>query len=870
MLLNNTRRNLSGNYYPWRPVLVIVIFFFLCAGAYPQKHQRHQIIVAYVYNFAKNIEWKNEQQIKQFNFVIISDDTKLINDFYELSKSNTLKEKPIKITTDKLLTDTNNIHLVFIGRDKLGIMSNVLDNIEGKNILLVSENYEDERSIMINLFETEEKKIQFKINKSNIINQGLTVLPNMVLLGGTEVDVAQIYKESQQSLRMLKKHIDSLRQNQDILRREIRLSKQEIASKQEKISKQNKSIESHKYLLEKEKTKLKYILIDVDSKQEVLNKQKNIIEKREKEILDKKLEIDRRNEILSSQQIKLDSQKEELQKQDIRLAEQDTTISAQKKVLYLMYIIIILIVGLSITIYSGYKNKRKINIKLEDQKNKLQVALEQLTTTQGELIKSKQEAEMANKAKSTFLANMSHELRTPLNSILGFSQIIARARDLSDENLNNINIINHSGQYLLSLINQVLDISKIEAGKISILLVQTDLLKLEEEISSLFRSRIIDKGLEFNIQVKDNNPRYIMADEVKLKQVLINLLGNAIKFTNNGSINLKISSHKTSQDKDPEKYSIYFEVKDTGFGIKKEDLKIIFEAFAQPDNRVRAIEGTGLGLAISFQFVKLLGGDLMVESEFGKGSKFYFEIPASLVKEPVIEKQKKHKKVLGIAHTPMKYKVLIVDDIKDNRKMLEKLLKSIDSTDNDKKAFEIRTAINGKQAVQTFKKWKPHLILMDLRMPVMDGYEAIHNIKATGESENTKIIALTASTFREEKDKLKHTGADGFILKPFNDYELFEMLEKHLDMKFISEESISKEETFKHSKAIIKKRLPKVQRKILDDFHEALVILDVKYIATITDKISKDDPKLGEALKVLTNSFSYDIILDMLPRQDPK
>ncbi|RKZ83317.1 MAG: hypothetical protein DRR19_19320, partial [Candidatus Parabeggiatoa sp. nov. 1] len=396
-------------------------------------------------------------------------------------------------------------------------------------------------------------------------------------------------------------------------------------------------------------------------------------------------------------------------------------------------------------------------------------------------------AKVANQAKSTFLANMSHELRTPLNAILGFAQIMQRSHSLGSEHQDNVQIINRSGEYLLSLINDVLDMSKIEAGKITLNEHNFDLHRLLDEVHDMFYLRAENKHLQLRIERSDEVARYIRTDGTKLRQVLINLLGNALKFTQEGGIYLSVEEISTSPlskgemasktGVDTEEISLSFRVQDTGAGVAPEELDKLFEAFTQTASGRAAQEGTGLGLPISRKFVQLMGGDISVQSQVGNGTVFQFTIHAFVVSAAEIaSKQRPQRQVIALEPNQPRYRILIVDDKLDNRQLLIKLLNPL--------GFELREASTGQEAVDICDKWQPLFIWMDIRMPVMDGLQATQQIKATPTGKEVAIVALTASTLEEEKTVALSAGCDDFLQKPFRDTDIFDMMHKFIGVRY--------------------------------------------------------------------------------------
>src|SRR5580704_1613 len=401
----------------------------------------------------------------------------------------------------------------------------------------------------------------------------------------------------------------------------------------------------------------------------------------------------------------------------------------------------------------------------------LVLAMEDVTErrrAEEEVAKAKETAETANKTKSLFLANMSHELRTPLNAILGFSQLMLRDKALNSQQNQYLGIINRSGEHLLALINDILEMSKIEAGRTTLNLTTFDLPALLTDLEMMFRVRTEGKKLSFLVELIGDVPRYIMTDINKLRQVFINVLGNAVKFTERGGIGLRVHADR----RDTTRPYLRVEVEDTGPGISADEQTKLFRHFEQTKTGQKTGTGTGLGLAISREFVRLMGGDITVSSQVGKGSIFSIHLPLKVGEAGAVQSKDNLRHVLRLEPGQETCRVLIADDIEDNRQLLEQLLAPV--------GFEIRLATNGAEAVQEFEEWRPHLILMDFRMPVMDGHEAIRRIRAMAGGAHAKIIAVTASAMGENRQELMEIGADDFISKPFREIELFQKIHSHL------------------------------------------------------------------------------------------
>jgi signal transduction histidine kinase/CheY-like chemotaxis protein len=389
---------------------------------------------------------------------------------------------------------------------------------------------------------------------------------------------------------------------------------------------------------------------------------------------------------------------------------------------------------------------------------------------------AKIDADKANQAKSVFLANMSHEIRTPLNAVLGYAQILQRDDSLSESQYDAVLTINKSGNHLLGLINDVLDISKIEAGKHDLNKTEFYIGALMNELRSLFSARCKEKQLAFEMEEYAENDTHVIGDLGKLRQILINLIGNAVKFTESGSVGCRFSKQESNSH-------LMFEVTDTGAGIPKDAQESIFEPFKQ-DQEGLDKGGTGLGLAISHKQINHMGGELKVDSEPGKGSRFYFSILLESSKgeksESIKKPENNYENVVDIKDG-YKIKALVVDDIKENRDVLGLFLQNL--------GVFVNKAENGKVALEQIEKDEPHIIFMDIRMPVMDGVEAFHKIREKYTQKDIKIVCVTASTLRHEEANYIKMGFNSYVPKPFKHNEILEVLENILNVEYNYKES---------------------------------------------------------------------------------
>lgn len=451
---------------------------------------------------------------------------------------------------------------------------------------------------------------------------------------------------------------------------------------------------------------------------------------------------------------------------------------------------------------------RQSESKLREQANLLEERVEERTFA---LKNAKEAAEAASRSKAAFLANMSHELRTPLNAILGFAQLMLYDEELNEQHQSDLQTICNSGNHLLTMINDILEMSKLEAGTVLLREKECYLYDIIDTARDMLSLKAQEKDLMFGFFIHPDVPAYVYTDEGKLRQILINLISNAIKFTEFGHINVRVfpvnSKDKgnpnsnnsdnleplcNSQDNlqdllnldNQETYQVLcFEVEDTGSGICEGEIPSLFQPFIQTDSGRQSQEGTGLGLSISYNYVHLMGGQMSVDSTLGEGSTFRFHIPIkSLELFETDSDSKSINRVVALEGT-QPYRILIAEDIRLNRQLLTRILAPL--------GFELREAVNGQEAIAIWQEWSPHLIWMDVRMPILNGYEAVTAIRELESSQNTtaservKIIALTASVVDLKDEELYLHGFDGFVAKPFTEDKIFARMAEELNLKYI-------------------------------------------------------------------------------------
>lgn len=490
---------------------------------------------------------------------------------------------------------------------------------------------------------------------------------------------------------------------------------------------------------------------------------------------------------------------------------------------------------------------------------------QQLSQRNIELLQARDAAEAANQAKSIFLANMSHELRTPLTAIMGFSEMLAHDPQLTPDQKKWLGIINSSGEHLLTIINDVLMMAKIEAGRLTLQERAFDLPDLLYGLVELFRLRAAEKRLVLLLEAAPDLPQHVVADASKFRQILINLLGNAVKFTNEGSITLRAYRAPDTQchHAPAARWPLRCEVEDTGPGIDPADLENIFEPFMQSDSAL-VQEGTGLGLAISRKFARLMGGELVaanVGGTPGRGALFTLDLPVRLASEqeraellptPCRPPGRLAPGQLAADNRP--YRLLVAEDAPENRELLVNILKQL--------GFEIRVVVNGQEAVDVWQAWRPHLIFMDMHMPGLDGYAATRAIKAMPGSEATVIVAITASALEDERQQMLAEGCDGVVNKPFHQHEIEELLVKLLGVRLVHEAATITPPTTGPGPGLDLTGLP---ADWIAALRQAAIEADGDRLAALAENIREHRPALATALREAASDYNYTAILAAIP-----
>jgi signal transduction histidine kinase len=768
-------------------LFILVIIGFGCPFiSQAQGVSDEKIKAAYTYQFAQNIVWPNEHKLDTFRIVVYSDNPKLINEFKEISTVKFLKNKPIVVyKVDQ------------IARIK-GFKPNIL-YVDNKFNGDLTEESTLKEFVMINFIHlsNEKNKLSFEVNRNAIEqNHNLTVQPKLLLLGGSRLDVANLYHVQEERMKEMQNKVEKYKSEIEKQQIIVDSQGQQIEQQNYELRSQKQEIYNQQIQIEIQKNKLDTLLNEINSQQQVvidnislLNKNKDDIDNQRKTISLQVKEMNQWNQILEKQKLEIQNQYEKIKDQRETLFIQQKRIQTQQKFLVLTVSSVVLALGLIFFILLGYRDKQKANkilreknLAIQEHETEIQYQTKLIDLANKELEEqnqllertveirteeyriAKEKAEEADKLKSAFLANVSHEIRTPLNAIVGYSQILSLQLDYNEEFKGHFDVIMQSSNDLLRLINDIIDISKIESGQLHFNIVDCHLELELETLHRHYNEQIIIENKHHDLRViyspdTSVQPLIIKIDPSRIKQVLTNLLSNALKFTDSGVIEFGYKVHKDE---------IEFFVTDTGIGIPKQFHNDVFQRFRkikQSDDRLYS--GTGLGLVISKSLVELHGGKMWFESSPQQGTGFFFTIPLTYG-EALIEKELPKKITLSFAGKT----VLICEDDNNSREFLKRILAKLN--------FKIIAACDGVEAIEMFNN-NPDIdvVLLDIQMPRLNGYDTLTEIRKIS-TRKIPIIAQTAFAMTHEIEKIINSGFDDYISKPIIVENLVDILSKRL------------------------------------------------------------------------------------------
>ena len=766
MSKNNWRSNTTFPNRPWllRQVwvqglplkylfLTLVLIIAAADSAWAQGLNKQKLTASYLYNFAKNIEWPNQAAMASFDIGVYgASNPALMAELNVLRDRVKLRNLPIRVDQVNRVEALAKYHLVYVEGASAKTLADIYDVLEGKPVLLVTEEYNNKQLVMINLITTENDRLRFEVNKSNIINHGLTPLPELILNGGTEIDVAKLYREGQASLVALQKQLSGREKTLNELTAAIQTREALNARLQGQMAELNQNIQKSDALIAEQKDLLQNQQTQIESSKKEREQLLQEVDLRTRELDEQQAhlrtilaEIDNREKRLTFLNTTIKSQEATILKQKNAIVDLDALVDSQQVALRYLWGLVLLGTLLIITVLIAYTIKRRDNQRLAAHTQDLQIARDRLAI-------AKRKAEDASKAKSEFLSLMSHELRTPLQAIIGYTEVVIEELKLADDehHLKDLNRVILNSERLLKLINGVLDLAKIESGRMDLDLTEVKLSSLVDEALGTVASLAEKNAIRLQVDV-DDGASLPVADPEKLLHILINLLGNAIKFAPGGQVRIK-AYHQPQQ--------IFISVADTGIGIPAEQQATIFDPFKQADSgTTRKFQGSGLGLSITRQLCELMGGSIRVESEPGVGSRFIVELPLPInpiaVPIPKLEGDEVQLATPPVAVAPSGEQVVMIDD---DPAFLDIMARTIRA-----EGYQVHTANDAESGWRMIQSIKPQVITLDLFLPDQHGWILFERIKADPDICDIPVIVISMI---EERKRFNRQPPEEYLTKP--------------------------------------------------------------------------------------------------------
>ncbi len=731
-----------------------LILFVCCANpAWAQGLNKEKITASYLYNFAKNIEWPNQAAMTSFDIAVYgASSPALMAELGVLRDRVKLGNLPITVNQVNRVASLANYHLVYVEQVSVKTLADIYDVLDGKPVLLVTDSYANKQLVMINLITTENDRLKFEVNKSNIINHGLTPLPELILNGGTEIDVAKLYREGQASLVALQKQLRGREKILGELTAAIKTQEAMTAQLQGQMAELNQNIQKSDALIAEQKLLLQGQQAQIESSKKEREALLHEVALRTKELDEQQThlriileEINSREKRLTYLDTTIKSQEDTILKQKDEIVNLDELVDSQQVALRYLWGSVFLGALLIITALIAYTIKRRDNQRLAARSQDLQIARDRLAI-------AKRKAEDASKAKSEFLSLMSHELRTPLQAIIGYTEVVIEELKLADDehHLKDLSRVILNSERLLKLINGVLDMAKIESGRMDLDLTEVKLSSLVDEALATVVPLAEKNAIQLHVDV-DDGESLPLADPEKLLHILINLLGNAIKFAPSGDVRIK-AYHQPQQ--------IFISVADTGIGISKEQQAAIFDPFRQADSgTTRKFQGSGLGLSITRQLCELMGGGIRVESELGAGAKFIVELPLPInpvaVQIPRPDDELQLHSLAPIAPLSNGEQVVMIDD---DPAFLDIMARTIRA-----EGYQVHTASDAESGWRLIQAIKPDVITLDLFLPDQHGWILFERIKADPDVCDIPVIVISMI---EERKRFNRQPAEEYLTKP--------------------------------------------------------------------------------------------------------
>jgi len=835
--------------------LLILILFSIPLMLNAKNISEAELNSAFIYLIAKNTTWPHEEKLKQYNIALVDEDEDLLETFQKLTDGIPLKGKKIvakQLTLSNVLKNYQKYQLIYLSKKNSRYLKDFYESIPiDAPVMLISNEYDDYEYIMVNLYLDNHNKKNIQINLQNILKHHLSVSNEVILTGGKEVGISKLFQSSLTALKeqedayikykllndKLQKKVTRYEQNIAALNAKLKKLSNNIAKKESKLEEKFKKLQAknnelqkvtkelyaERKILESQKTKNQKLINEYKSLQEKFKEQEEKLAKQNKLLQERKSVLAHKEHMIEVLDMKIKQQVKQISKKESLLKAKSKKIKTQSVLLLLVVIIGLLLAILAWILFRNKQRTEELNEELKEAKEK---------------------AEYANQSKSMFIANMSHELRTPLNAIIGFSQLLSQDASISQEKKNLLQTIYKSGVFLLSMINDILDLSKIEARKIVLHPQPTELHTLIADIIVWLSSRAEEKGIKLELASQIEAPSCILIDPDKLKQILINLITNAIKYSKKGRVTLAVHSDQEF---------LYIDVADEGVGIKQEDIENIFKPFTQVGDASDRT-GAGLGLTITKKFIDAMDGEIMVESEVGKGSTFTVKIPYKLSNAcEMREHRPSYKSIVGI-DSVKKPTIGIVDSNKENIQLLSMMLHKI--------GCFVHT-------FDSFKKIKHYLKTNSLDMLFIE-----KNILLAHKNEFVDIqhdnrfqtVVMSASVNIAEEDIYKQLGVNGYIIKPLTMENIYSTLEKYLHINFIYTQEKAKISVSIYTEEELYTKLLHISDEILDAIYQKAVLLNADEFHDIVDELQSVDKELANMLIYFSNKLMFDVIIDVIER----
>lgn len=702
---------------------------------------------ALLYNFMKKTQWPDENGIEQFRVVFVGDQSHFFSEFESIAREVSIRGKAVKVTQLSDYTASSQQQVLVVSPNLNDQLDRIATAFVRTGTLLISDGASDKKSVMINYTYPKAEHLSFEVNKSNIIYDGLTISNDVMLHGGSEIEIATLYKEMEFSLQKIKDEVEQhkreLKQSkQSIQQKNLDLKKQssQIRAQSSRISTVAELLNQKSNQLNAQTEKLKEIDRELHQNKASLTSSKQLLEQRAQEVVGLGIQIAQKLSVLQQQEKDIEQQREEIMQQQSlidqqseKVVDQEATISSQRNV-----IIIVLVLLLAFTVYIILRQKQALA-----RERKLLQAEEELVKAQSESIKA---YESSLKVKNDFLTAVNHEMRTPMNGILGALQVVDS--DDMESLRSSMEIVSNSASEMMELIDDVLTYSEIQSEQIQDRRETVCIQKLFDAMYQHYSVLCEDKGLRLNWQVSNELPVYLELDRENFTKALAKLFHNAIKFTEEGSISFTVDCVTNDTGR-----RIICNLEDTGKGIAEDEQKHLFEAFWQRESGVgRQYGGLGIGLAISQKLIHSMGGEIEVQSIESGGCKVVVSL-AAVEARPVVESPQSSVAVENWLP------ILVVEDNLVNQKILQKMLKKL--------GYDSIVANDGEEALVTLKKENPSLVLMDVQMPKMDGITCTREIrKGGGLNGNVPIIAVTANLLDSQQENCIEAGMNGYLGKP--------------------------------------------------------------------------------------------------------